>query len=143
MIMIKRINLCSGCFLMLLVLSTACTDKKPSEASTTTPWQFNAQRPEIAPAHWVDQEVLFEGKPTLAMAGEGKSYANGNWGLNVEVTPGSIYEFQTFFKPLAVDVPNRSILARIDWISQDGIRRVIMMLNGKMQFKPTPNPKEF
>ena len=41
MIMTKRINLCSGCFLMLLILSTACTDKKPSEASQTT-WQFDA-----------------------------------------------------------------------------------------------------
>lgn len=116
------INLYAGCFLMLLVLSTACTDKKPSEASATTPWQFNAQRPEIAPAHWVDQEVLFEGKHTLAMAGDGKSYTNGKWSLDVEVIPGSIYEFETFFRPLAVDLPDRSILARIDWRGQDGNR---------------------
>jgi predicted amidohydrolase len=107
---------------MLLVLSTACTDKKPSEASTATPWKFNAQRSEIAPAHWVDQEVLFEGKPTLAMAGDGKAYTNGNWSLDAEVTPGGIYEFQVFFRPLAVDLPDRSILARIDWRGQDGNR---------------------
>jgi predicted amidohydrolase len=121
MIMKKRINLYAGCFLMLLLLSAACKDKKPSEASQT-PWQFNAQRPEIAPAQWVDQEVLFEGKPTLAMSGDGNYYANGNWALDVEVTPGSTYEFQTFFKPLSVDLQNRSILARIDWRGQDGKR---------------------
>jgi predicted amidohydrolase len=121
MIMTKRIYLSSGCFLILLFLSTACTDKKASETSHTT-WHFDAQRPEIAPAHWVDREVLFEGKPTLAMAGEGKSYANGKWSLEAEVTPGSIYEFQTFFQPLSVGIPNRSILARIDWRGQDGKR---------------------
>ena len=121
MIMTNKINPVSGCFILLLLLGAACTDKKPSESSHT-PWQFNAQRPEIAPAHWVDQEVVFEGKPTLAMAGDGKAYANGSWNLDVEVTPGSIYEFQTFFKPLAVDRPNRSILARVDWRGQDGTR---------------------
>ncbi len=118
MIMTKRINLVSVCLIMLLVLSTACTDNKPSEASQTS-WQFNAQRPEITPAHWVDQQVLYEGKPTLAMSGDGKFYTNGKWSLDVKVTPGSIYELQTFFKPLAVDRPNRSILARIDWRGQD------------------------
>lgn len=121
MIKTKRISLYSGCFLILLILSTACTDKQASESSDTR-WQFNTPRPEIAPAHWVDQEVLFEGKPTLALAGDGKAYTNGNWSLDVDVTPGSMYEFQTFFRPQAVDMPNRTILARIDWRGQDGKR---------------------
>jgi len=106
---------------MLLVLTTSCTDRKPSEASHTT-WQFNAQRPDISPAHWVDHEILFEGKPTLAMAGDGKPYTNGNWSLETEVIPGKIYDFQAFFQPHTVDMPNRTILARIDWRGQDGNR---------------------
>ena len=106
---------------MLMVLSIACTDKQAAESSDTR-WQFNTPRPEIAPAHWVDQEVLLEGKPTLALAGDGKAYTDGNWSLDVEVTPGGLYEFQTFFRPQAVDMPNRTILARIDWRGEDGKR---------------------
>ncbi len=121
MIMTKKINLCSGYILMLIVLGTACADKQ-ARVSSDTPWQFNAPRPEIAPDHWVDSEVLFEGKPTLALSGDGKAYTNGNWSLDVDVTTGRIYEFQTFFRPLKVDMPNRTILARVEWRGLDGKR---------------------
>ncbi len=104
-----------------MILTTNCTGKRPSETSDTK-WQFEAHREEIAPTHWVDDEVRYEGKATLALSGSGNSYANGNWSLDIDVTPGNFYEFHTCFSQTQVDLPNRSILARIVWQGKDGKR---------------------
>ena len=49
-----------------MILATNCTGDKPSVSSDTL-WQFQTHREEIAPAHWVDKEVQYEGKATLAL----------------------------------------------------------------------------
>jgi predicted amidohydrolase len=108
-------------FTIVVILSAGCAREKSSEASDTR-WQFLTPRAEIAPAHWVDDEVQFEGKATLALSGDGKVYANGRWSLEVDVSPGSSYQFRTCFRPAKVDMPNRTILARIDWQGKDGTR---------------------
>ena len=110
------------CFLMtIMYLAASCSGEKPSESSDTL-WQFKTPRAEIAPAYWVDNEVRYEGKASLALSGDGKEYANGSWSLEMEVTPGNFYEFRTCFHPSKVDMPNRTILARIDWKGKDGKR---------------------
>ena len=109
----------TGCLIILLILSPSCTNERSFDTSGT-PWQFKAQRKEIAPTHWVDDEVIYEGKATLALAGDGKAYANGNWNLEFDVTPGKFYEFQTYYRQTKVDLPNRSVLARIIWQGKDG-----------------------
>jgi len=106
-------------FILFIILSGSCADKKPSDTADTK-WQFQAQRAEIAPAHWIDDEVVFEGKATLALSGDGKAYAYGNWNLEIDITPGKFYEFQTHYHQTKVDLPNRSILARIIWQGKDG-----------------------
>lgn len=80
-----------GCFMLLMILATNCKGDKSSVSSDTL-WQFQTHREEIAPAHWVDVEMLYEGKATLALSGDGKAYANGCWSLELDVTsdhPGS------------------------------------------------------
>ncbi len=109
-----------ACLGLIMVLP-GCTGKKPSETPDTQ-WQFSSQREEIAPTHWVDDQVRFEGKATLAISGDGKAYANGCWSLDMDVSPGKFYEFKTFYRQTKVDLPNRSILARIVWQGKDGMQ---------------------
>lgn len=118
---LQRYLLGPCCIMIILILVAGCSRERPSESAVTL-WQFNAHRPEIAPSHWVDNEVRYEGEATLALSGQGKAYANGSWSLEIKVTPGSINEFGTCFRQTKVDVPNRSILARIVWQGKDGKR---------------------
>jgi hypothetical protein len=111
----------TACSLFLLIMSFSCTGNPPIESSHT-PWQFTSQREEIAPGHWIDGEVRFEGKATLALSGDGKAYVNGCWQIEMDVKPGSFYEFRTCFLPSKIDVLNRSVLARIEWQGEDGKR---------------------
>ena len=111
----------TGSLIVIMILSTNCSGDKPSESFETS-WQFHSQRPEIAPAHWVDDDVLYDGQATLVLSGDGKDYSNGCWSLEVEVTPDSIYEFRTNYRQTEIDEPNRCILARIVWLGKDGER---------------------
>ena len=111
----------SACSLFILIVSFSCTGDRPIESSDTS-WQFTSQRAEIAPAHWVDDEVRFDGKATLALSGDGKAFASGCWSLEKDVRPGRFYEFRTCFRPSKIDVLNRSVLARIVWQGEDGKR---------------------
>jgi predicted amidohydrolase len=108
-------------FWVIMILATSCTGNTPSEPSDTL-WHFKSHRPDIAPVHWVDDEVRYEGKATLALSGQGKAYANGCWTLDMDITAGKFYEFRTCFRQTNVDFPNRTILARIVWQGKDGMR---------------------
>lgn len=105
----------------MMILTINCTRDSPSD-SVDTLWQFQTHREEIAPAHWVDQDMQYDGRATLALAGDGKAYANGCWSLDIAVTSGIFYEFQTQFLQTKVDRANRTILARIVWLGKDGKR---------------------
>jgi hypothetical protein len=128
--------ICPGCFILTMFLVSNCIDKRPPESADST-WQFNAPRAEIAPDYWVDNEVRYEGKATLALSGQGKAYANGGWSFEVDVTPGNFYEFQTCFRQIKVDLPNRSILARIVWQGNDGRRISQPEYPGTLRVKTT------
>ena len=79
-------------------------------------WTFSSPRSEISPSHWIDGEVLFEGKETLAISGNGKVYAHGWWTTTLAVKPEISYEFVTRFLAKNVDESNRSVLARLFWL---------------------------
>lgn len=109
--------------MIILILSymflIGCTNSvKPEKASTH--WKFSSQREEIAPRHWLDTGVLFEGNPTLALAGDNKEYTNGSWTYTFDVVPDNFYKFFTYFKPKNLDQIDRSILVKITWKSEDG-----------------------
>jgi predicted amidohydrolase len=83
-------------------------------------WKFDCQRPEIAPVSYPDSDVMFEGKPTLALEGGGKDFAAGHWYKVVPAEAGSYYQFRTHFQAKGVEEPDRSILARLLWLADDG-----------------------
>lgn len=93
-------------FMMALVAGLPASAQKME-------WKFQSQRPEIAPASYVDSKITFGGKPTLVLAGDGKDYAAGCWSKTVDAQAGAYYTFRTHFKSSLVDEPARSILARV------------------------------
>jgi len=100
-----------------LYLAIGCSDSAIYEDHYKG-WQFQSQRPEIAPKYWIEKDVQHNNKPTLALSGDGKVYANGEWSLTIDVESKKFYEFKTSFFQTDVDEPNRCILAIITW--QDG-----------------------
>ena len=110
-----------ACLIVFMGLTSNCSN--PDEAETNySLWQFQSQREEIAPTYWVEENVLFEGKPTLALSAQGKKYVNGSWAYIYDIAPNKYYEFITYFKPENVSQLDRTVLAQITWQSSDGKR---------------------
>ena len=104
----------------MITITNCSTPLKPTPQNTD--WQFQSQRKEIEPAHWVELDVRYDGEPTLALAGDGKAYVNGSWTNLYEVTPGKYYEFITFFKPENISQLDRTVLSQIIWQTENGKR---------------------
>jgi predicted amidohydrolase len=83
-------------------------------------WKFESQREAIEPVWYVDSITLFNGNPTLAINGDGRSYVDGHWYEEVSIDPGNYFKFRAYFKDSAVNEPNRSILARLIWQNEKG-----------------------
>jgi len=62
---------------------------------------------------------LYDGRPTLAMSGDGRPHANGHYFKTVDVTPGTYYRFSTHFKTVNIEEVERCVLARIVWLNKD------------------------
>jgi len=108
-------------FFVSIIVFTNCTNPQ-SPTPQNTDWQFQSQREEIAPAHWIDNKIQYNSEPTLALAGDGKEYANGSWTKTYEVASGKYYEFITFFKPENIVQLNRTVLSQVIWQAKDGTR---------------------
>jgi len=83
-------------------------------------WTFECPRSEVAPEHWQDSGVLYDGQPTLALAGGGKSYAIGKWVQTLSVSPNTNYEFTTYFRTQDVQDIWQCILSRVYWQNASG-----------------------
>ena len=103
-------------FLYCLLSASASSNAQ----TVTSHWKFESQRPEIAPASYVDKQVSFEGQPSLTIKGDGKDHAAGHWYTVVSATAGTHYRFRTHFKSSLVDEPARSVLARVIWQNESG-----------------------
>ena len=89
-------------------------------AGTEDSWKFESIRSEIDPHYQVSEQVLFDGEATLMLSGDGKNYCNGSWSTLFPVEAGGHYQFTTNFKTIAVEQTDRSILATITWLSDEG-----------------------
>ncbi len=105
----------------IFFLFQGCFSRQHNKENDTD-WKFYSQREEIAPAHWVDGDIVFGDQPTLALAGEGKAYINGSWARLINVIPGRFYEFKTHFKTDIISQIDRSVLAQITWLNKTGER---------------------
>ena len=102
-----------------LVLITGCLNYD-EKSTKTTAWEFQSQRSEIEPKHWIDYEILFNGEPTLALSGDRKIYTNGSWVRTFNIVPEKHYEFSAYFTIKGVEQYNRSVMAQLTWQSLNG-----------------------
>ena len=70
-----------------LIIVVNCTNPQKLTPQNTD-WEFQSQREEIKPKHWFEENIRYNGEPTLALAGNGNEHANGSWTKTYEVTPG-------------------------------------------------------
>jgi len=110
----------AGCLLAERSLCQSAPGSAPSSGGPAGQWRFDCQRPEIAPAHRVDEQALYDHRPTLALGGDGKPYANGMWTRTVPVEAETWYRLEAHFQPERVRQVDRSILARLLWFDADG-----------------------
>jgi predicted amidohydrolase len=104
----------------IIIITNCSTPRKPTLQNTY--WQFQSQREEIEPVHWIEMDIRYDGEPTLAIAGVGKAYVNGSWTNSYQITPGKYYEFITYFKPDNISQLDRTVLSQIIWQTEDGKR---------------------
>jgi len=91
-----------------------------SQELSPSVWKFESQRNEIAPVSYIDDKMALHGKPTLALSGGGKEYADGHWFAMVNVKPGDYFQFRAYFMASRVEQTDRSILASILWYDGSG-----------------------
>jgi len=85
-------------------------------------WKPQSARDEIAPICWIDERESFGGRPSLALAGNGRASTDGRFTRRVPIEPGKHYLFECRYASRDVDEPLRSILARVVWLDEDGQR---------------------
>jgi predicted amidohydrolase len=83
-------------------------------------WQSFSARPELAPGSSTDSSVLFSGRPTLSLSGNGNLSVNGCWIRTVTVEPETYYRFRSHFRFQKVDDLSRSVLAHLRWLDSKG-----------------------
>lgn len=83
-------------------------------------WRYESPREELAGGYAIDSILLFEGRPTLRLSGEGRDYADGRWVAETKVEAGSFLHFETHFLASAVEEPGRCILSRLIWLDAGG-----------------------
>jgi len=109
-------------FRFLLGIIGICSVLSLEVRSQSGDWKFASLRAEIDPAHDISRQVLFAGNPTLMLSGADKEYVNGSWTNTYEVTGGDHYRFTTYFQARNVQEIDRSVLASITWMADNGQR---------------------
>jgi predicted amidohydrolase len=93
-------------------------------------FQFYSQRSEIAPLYANENDLTFNGVPTLYLAGGGNDYVNGSWRCTIPVQADTYYRFQTHFLSDQVTDVNRTVLAAIYWLNNGN-------QTGRTEYPPT------
>lgn len=123
-----------------LALALLCLHLTPSAPAEEYPdgWSPTAPRDEIAPSFSVERPdaspgpspaatPATPGRPAphgaayhLVLEGKGSDAVDGRWVRTVPVAAGKHYAFLARFLAERVEAPERSILARVVWLREDG-----------------------
>jgi predicted amidohydrolase len=85
-----------------------------------TEWTFTTQRPALSPKHWEEQEIHFQDRMILALAGDNNEHANGSWIKRTPIQGGAVVEFSLPYQIVNIDDPNRSVLTSLKWLDING-----------------------
>ncbi|MCB0687078.1 MAG: carbon-nitrogen hydrolase family protein [Saprospiraceae bacterium] len=99
---------------LLLVVTNSISSQTPAD------WTFRAQRPEIEPKHWSENDFKYRGQNTLVIAGDKGGLDNGSWVNQFDVQGASFVRFSCAYYSRFVDEPGRSILTTMIWKDNGG-----------------------
>src|SRR5271165_1721486 len=87
-------------------------------------WRTEAPREEIAPVFRVERigSDSSSGLYILCQEGRGDAAVDGRWVRTVAVKGKGYYQFTALYQAAKVDDPERSVLARVDWLDARGKR---------------------
>ena len=117
----RKLKLISSVSLLYIILFCGSVTGQLQERDPSE-WKLESQRKEIAPVGYIDNSVTYNGKPTLALKGGGKEYANGHWYTTLRVEPGEFFQFRSNYTISNIEEPQRSVFARIIWQDSKGNR---------------------
>jgi predicted amidohydrolase len=84
-------------------------------------WTNWSPRAEIAPTFAHDRKVGREAAGSLGIAAGGNPAAFGGWRRQVDTLEGGkTYRFVAWFRCKSVPNPRRSVIARLEWLDQEG-----------------------
>jgi predicted amidohydrolase len=107
-------------FIIFISIVSANNISNNTQDDNSDKWQFECKRDEIAPVHYIDEQLYFQGEPTLVLAGGGKHFANGYWYRVFDIKQYKYVQFIAHFLTQNVEEINRSVLARIRWLTGTG-----------------------
>jgi len=87
-------------------------------------WTPAAPRDELRPGFVTAESGGPAGEPCLVIRTDGRPGLDGCWKKTFPITGGTPYRFSTRFLAKNVDLPRRSIMARLDWLDAKGQRVV-------------------
>ncbi len=87
-------------------------------------WRSEAPRAEIAPEFRVERpaDARAANAYLLGLAGRGDAAVDGRWVRVVPVKAGTHYQFTAEYQARGVEEPERSVLARVEWLDARGKR---------------------
>jgi predicted amidohydrolase len=113
---------------LLLVIGLVGVGDPPAPTQGTEPapdgWRSESPRDEIAPAFRVERsgDGASPHAFLLGLAGRGDPAVDGRWVRTVPVKGRNYYQFAAEYQARNVDHPERSVLARVEWLDDHGRR---------------------
>ncbi len=86
-------------------------------------WSTDSPRPELAPRFRVERQDRGAAHAYyLGIAGGGHPAPDGRWLRRVPIAAGAHYRFAAEYRAQDVATPTRSVLARVEWLDEQGKR---------------------
>jgi predicted amidohydrolase len=102
-----------------IALSTA-RHADATETSAPKGWTTASPRPEIAPAFACEPRGGPEGRPCLTLRADAREGLDGCWTRSFPIEGGQHYRFSALYRATNVELPRRSVVAKLDWKNARG-----------------------
>ena len=112
------VNLCLGLGVCFFLQPRACCGD--AEAAAPAGWQTTAPRDEIRPAFAFDPAGGADKTGCFIIHTDAREGQDGSWTKSFPVAGGKYYHFSALYQAHSVDVPRRSVLAKLDWRDAQG-----------------------
>ena len=105
----------------LAIMASTIACNATTQPAVPEGWQQTPVRAEVSPKFFTEQAG---GQTLLGMAGQGNEAVNGYWHTTMPAAAGKYFRLSAQYLPKDIATPNRSVLARVIWLDEDGKKLV-------------------